>query len=445
MLNEFLKYIEVNHLVNKGNKVLLAVSGGIDSMVMADLFIKSGIKTGIAHCNFCLRGRESDKDEVLVKNMAALHKIPFYSIRFDTMGYAAEKGRSVEMAARELRYGWFEEIRKKDGYDAIVIAHNLNDNIETLILNLTRGTGIAGLTGMRNSRNHIIRPLLFASREIIKKYSLKHKIKFREDKSNAETKYSRNKIRHLVIPVLKEINPSIEETLNETAERLSATNDIVNYFTDQLRADLIKKKDGNLVVNISRLKSSLGNSTLLYELFKPFGITGSLVKDLDKIAKGETGGQLFTGTHRLLKNRNEIIISVLVEKKDEYYKANSISGLRRVPGIFSVKSFRTDPGYIIPSERETACLDFDKLLFPVVVRKWESGDFFYPLGMKRKKKLSDYFIDRKFSRFDKEKTLILESNGNIVWIVGERIDDRFKVTNATEKILIIKSISRQNR
>ena len=438
MLNEFLNYIEENHLVNKGDKVLMAVSGGIDSMVMADLFTMSVIKTGVAHCNFCLRGRESDRDEKLVKKMADIHHIPFYSIRFDTKGYAEKKGISIQMSARELRYNWFEEIRKKNSYDTIAVAHNLNDNIETLIINLTRGTGIAGLTGMKNSANHIIRPLLFASRERIKEYCIKHKVNFREDKSNAETKYTRNKIRHLVIPVLKDINPSIEDTLNETAERLGATNDIVNYFTDKLRDSLTKKKDGNLIISISKLKPYLGNSTLLYELFKPFGITGSMVPDLYKITGGETGGQLFTGTHRLLKNRNDIIISVLTEIKNEYYKANSIAGLKKIPGFVSISKLIPAPGFLIPSDRKTACLDFDKLSFPIIVRKWLPGDFFYPLGMKKKRKLSDYFIDRKFSRIDKEKALILESGGKIVWIVGERIDDRFRVTDASRKILIIK-------
>jgi tRNA(Ile)-lysidine synthetase, N-terminal domain/tRNA(Ile)-lysidine synthetase, C-terminal domain len=445
MLNEFLNYIEENHLVGKGDKVLMAVSGGIDSMIMADLFTRSGIKTGIAHCNFYLRGRESMKDEKLVKKLAAFHKIPFYSIMFDTKGYAEEKGISIQMAARELRYRWFEEIRKKNGYDTIAVAHNLNDNIETLIINLTRGTGIAGLSGMKNSGNHIIRPLLFASREKIKKYCIKHKVNFREDKSNAETKYTRNKIRHLVIPILKEINPSIEDTLNETAKRLGATNDIVNYFTDKLRESLMKKKDGNLVVNIHRLKPSLGNNTLLYELFKPFGITGSIVSDLHKIAEGKTGGQIFTGTHRFLKNRNEIIISVQAETKDEYYTADSIAGLRKIPGIASVRFLSPSSGFVIPSDHKTACLDFEKITYPVVVRKWLPGDFFYPLGMKKKKKLSDYFIDRKFSRIDKEKALIMESGGKIVWIVGERIDDRFRVTEATKKILIIKSVTIRSR
>jgi tRNA(Ile)-lysidine synthase len=439
MLNQFLDYIKDNHLFKKEDKVLLAVSGGIDSMVMADLFIRSGIKSGIAHCNFCLRGRESDKDEELVKNMAALHKIPFYSIRFDTKKYSESKGISIQMAARELRYGWFEETRRKNRFDVIAVAHNLNDNIETLLINLTRGTGIAGLTGIKNSGNHIVRPLLFAPREIIRQYQIKHEVNFREDKSNTQTKYTRNKIRHLVIPVLKEINPSIEATLNETCERLGATNDIVNYFTDNLRNSLLKKNNGNLAINITKLKPLFRNSTLLYELFKPFGITGSLVTDLHKIAEGETGGQLFTTTHRFLKNRNEIIISDQAETRDEYYKVKSIAGLRKIPVILSAGILIPATGFIIPSDRDTACLDSDKLPFPVIVRKWLPGDFFYPLGMKKKKKLSDYFIDNKFSRFDKEKVLVLESGGKIVWIVGERIDDRFKVTEFTKKILVLKS------
>ena len=445
MLDKFLKYIEENHLFKKEDRVLLAVSGGIDSMVMADLFIRSGIKSGIAHCNFCLRGRESDKDEELVKNMAAFHKIPFYSTRFETKKYSESKGISIQMAARELRYDWFEETRRKKRYDVIAVAHNLNDNIETLLINLTRGTGIAGLTGIKNSGNNIVRPLLFAPREMIREYQIKHRVKFREDRSNTQTKYTRNKIRHLVIPVLKEINPSIEATLNETCERLGATNDIVNYFTDKLRKSLLKEKDGNLAMNITRLKPLLRNNTLLYELFKPFGINGSLVSDLHNIAEGETGSHLFTGTYRFLKNRNEIIISVQAKTKDEYYKANSLAGLRKIPGIVSVSKIIPAPGFIIPSDRDTACLDFEKISFPIVLRKWLPGDFFYQLGMKKKKKLSDYFIDSKLSRLDKEKALILESGSKIAWIVGERIDDRFKVTDATRKILIIKSEAEKSR
>lgn len=439
MLNEFLNYIDENQLIRKCDKLLVAVSGGIDSMVMADIFIRSRIEMGIAHCNFCLRGVESDKDEELVRKLASSHNKPFFSVRFDTMGYSAEKGISIQMAARELRYKWFEEIRKKNGYDNIAVAHNLNDNIETVLINLTRGTGIAGLTGMKNSANHIIRPLLFATREEIEKYCIKHNLKFREDSSNAETKYTRNKIRHLVIPVLKEINPSIEMTLNETAERLNAANDIVNYFTDKLRKNLFKKADDSVVVNISSLKASLANNTLTYELFKQFGITGSMVPDLKKIVTGETGGQLFTDSHRFLKNRNDIIISIRSEVKDEYFKAESVSGLRKIPAILSVRQLSAGKAFRIPSERTTACLDSDSIIFPVIIRKWLPGDSFYPLGMKKKKKLSDYFIDHKFSRIDKEKALIMESDGNIVWILGERIDDRFKVTDAAKKILIIKA------
>jgi tRNA(Ile)-lysidine synthase len=440
MQHDFLKYIDDNNLVEKGDRVLLAVSGGIDSMVMTDLFVRAGIETGLAHCNFGLRGRESDKDEALVRKYAENAGIPFYSIRFKTDDYAYKNGISIQMAARELRYRWFEEIRKKNKFDSIAVAHNLNDNIETILINMTRGTGIAGLTGMKAISNQVIRPLLFATRHSIEEYRKKYSIKYREDSSNTETKYIRNKIRHLVIPLLKEINPAIEITLIETAERLNGINEIVTVYIDGISKSVLKKVDKNsIAVDLNQLLPYLKNSAILYELFKKFGITNNTLKDLYKIIKGRTGIQLFTGTHRFLKNRQEIIISKDFKTEDKYYKISSVSELMIVPGIISAGITGITDSFSIPDDQDTACLDSKKISFPLVIRSWLPGDYFYPLGMKKKKKLSDYFIDRKYSLIDKENILILESDGRIVWILGERIDNRFRITKSTTRGLIIKA------
>jgi len=440
MLQDFLNYIKDNHLIRKGERVLLAVSGGIDSMTMTDLFVMAGIETGIAHCNFCLRGTESDLDEELVKEYAGSHKIPFYSVRFETKKYALKKGISIQMAARDLRYEWFEKIRKEKGFDSIAVAHNLNDNIETLLINLTRGTGIAGLTGMKVSGNKIIRPLLFATRQNIEEYCSEWNIKFREDQSNSETKYTRNKIRHLILPLLKDINPSVEITLNETVERLSGINEIVSGVIEKIRGKCAVEADDYISFSIPKLKPWLNNKTIIFELFRPFGVSGSNLKDLIKLTGGRTGGQLFTHTHRLVKNRNEIIVTVLPESLNELYFAGSVNELKKIPGILSVRVADIKKGFRIPPGDGNACIDLDIVAFPVIFRKWKPGDFFYPFGMKQKKKLSDYFTDRKFSLPDKEKTLILESEGKIVWIVGERIDNRFRITESTRKALIIKGV-----
>jgi tRNA(Ile)-lysidine synthase len=438
MLNEFLKYIEKNKLIRTDDRVLLAVSGGIDSMVMTHLFLAAGIKPGIAHCNFCLRARESDKDEELVREFAAGHNIPFFSKRFETKAYAKKMGISVQMAARELRFSWFEEIRDKNRFDVIAVAHNLNDNIETLLINLTRGTGITGLTGMKPVSNKIIRPLLFATRQEITDYCNTNHILFREDQSNAETKYTRNKIRHQVIPVLKEINPSIEATLNETAERLSGINEIVQSFIGKLRERIIEQKSDITLFNISLLQPFLDNKSVIFELFKPYGVTEAMVKDLSQIINGETGSQIFTSSHRIIKNRKELIVSTGETHDEMIYLINTFSDFVKVPEFEKVKYFSVTDKYKIPSDPLIAFVDSEKVSFPVTIRKWRTGDYFYPLGMKKKKKLSDYFVDNKFSLLEKEKIQVVESAGKIVWVIGKRIDNRFRITKSTRKALVIK-------
>jgi tRNA(Ile)-lysidine synthase len=439
MIQEFKKFISENNLINPGDKILLAVSGGIDSMVMSHLFYQLNYKIGIAHCNFSLRAHESDEDEEFVHRFANERNIPFYTVRFETKSFAKKNRLSVQMAARELRYTWFEEIRLNKGYDATAVAHNLNDNIETLLINLIRGTGLAGMAGMKPLSKRIIRPLLFASREEIINYQKKHNIIYREDKSNAETKYTRNKIRHLVIPVLKEINPSIETTLYETAERFSGFNEIVSEYISLLRETISEEKEHLIIFKINQLRTYLNNTAILFELFKPYGITNALLIDLKKVIEGKTGGQIITESHRIIKNRKEIIISDEEAGDETRYTIINEQAFCIFPGISSARNVKISETFEIPSDPHIACIDSLKVTFPMTIRKWKPGDHFYPLGMNQKKKLSDYFIDNKNSKFEKENKFILESDGKIVWIIGDRIDDRFKITSSTKKGLLIKA------
>ena len=437
MLEEFRKYIKDNNLVEDKDRILLAVSGGIDSMVMTDLFLRTAYEIGIAHCNFNLRGTESDKDESLVKSFANDFNIPFFCERFDTADFANEKNISIQMAARELRYRWFEEIREENSYNCIALAHNLNDNVETFLINLTRGTGIAGLSGMKPKYKYLIRPLLFASRKIIIEYRDQENVPYREDRSNSEIKYTRNKIRHSILPVFREINPSFDTTIIETAERLGEINEIAAAIISEIRDRVTRKRDKLTVFRIDELNNLSPKRTILFELFKPYGVGNSQLEDLVRLTDGKTGGQLFTPTHRLLKNRKEILVSLREREDDGFYEIADTADFQNVPGFVSAILISPEDIFAIPTSSNIACIDAAKIHFPLIIRKWMPGDSFYPLGMKQKKKLSDYFIDNKYSILDKEKCRIVESEGKIVWITGDRIDDRFRITKSTKKILII--------
>jgi len=438
MISGFSKFISENNLIKPSDRILLAISGGIDSMVMAHLFHMLNYKTGIAHCNFSLRGDESDKDEELVRQFASENRIPLFAIRFETKTYAIQHKLSVQMAARELRYNWFEQIRIENGFDLIAVAHNLNDNIETVLINLTRGTGIAGMTGMRPLSNRIIRPLLFAAREKIVNFQTEHGIIFREDRSNADTKYVRNKIRHLIIPVLKEINPSIETTLSETAERFSGFYEIVSEYISMLRKEVSIKREWYVSFLLDKIKPYEKNKAILFELFKPYGINDALLIDLIRIIEGESGGLVITPTHRIIKNRNELIVTEEKKQDNVFYTIYNIDDFKIFPGITSAEKIIISKDFKIPADKKIACLDIQLISYPLTIRKWEDGDNFFPLGMKQKKKLSDYFIDKKYSILDKEKIFILESGGKIIWIIGDRIDDRFKVTSETREVLLMR-------
>jgi tRNA(Ile)-lysidine synthase len=295
---------------------------------------------------------------------------------------------------------------------------------------------------MRPLANRIVRPLLFATRRRIADYRELHNVRFREDKSNSETKYTRNKIRHHIVPVLKEINPSVEETLNETAGRLAGINEIVAEYINGLRDRISAVKDAEIIFRINELKEYLQNSSVLFELFRPYGITGRMIKDLIKVLNGKTGGQIYTHSHRLLKNRGELIIAQPEKMPPGYYEINKITDFLDIPFIVSAEIVEVDPGLKIPDDPCIAFLDFDKVRFPMLIRSWQTGDYFFPLGMEKKKKLSNYFIDLKYPLTRKEHTLILESGEDIVWVIGERIDNRFRITGSTSKSLRIEAVER---
>ncbi|MDP4226069.1 MAG: tRNA lysidine(34) synthetase TilS [Bacteroidota bacterium] len=437
MIREFQNFIDKNQLFDRKQKILLTVSGGIDSISMLHLFHKVGIDIGVAHCNFMLRGEESDEDEIFVRNMAAMLAVPFYVIRFNTWEYARQEGISIEMAARDLRYKWFEEIRVQYKYDYIATAHNLNDVVETFFLNIVRGTGIKGLTGIKPKSNHLIRPMLFASRRQIEAYCLEHDLHFREDSSNASVKFSRNKIRHLILPVLEKINPNFLQTAVENIQRLSETEQIYFSKVGEVKKQVCFEKEGSFYIDLNKMKEIEPQSSYLYEFLVPFNFSRDNVAEIVEAMDGIPGKQFFSSTHRLLKDRNYLIITGIKKQADLKYYIDEGMTLINGPVKLKLRVIKKEEGFKLPLNSQIACLDYDRITFPLILRHWQKGDYFRPLGMKDIKKLSDYFIDSKLSLIEKEQAWLLTSENKIVWIVGRRLDDRYKITDRTQNILVI--------
>ncbi len=440
MKKTLLSYINKEKLFDPFNKVLLTVSGGIDSIVMCEIFSKAGLNFAIAHCNFQLRGNESNEDELFVKQLAEKYKVPFFYKRFNTSSYANKKGVSIQMAARELRYEWFEEIRKKKKLDYIATAHHQDDSIETFFINLIRGTGISGLHGILPKQGKIIRPLLFTTKNDIETYAKKYKLTFREDSSNASDKYVRNKIRHHVIPVLKELNPDLENAMNATIQRLRDVELIYKNEIRNMRAKIVKEEKNSTIISIDQLKKLKPATTYLYEFLKPYNFNASAVETIIDSLDGESGKQFYSTTHRLVKDRDGLIVESQKSKVKSQKSKIQIKKDQKELIIDGRKlKFKTlvTTNYKLQTTNSSANIDFEKLKFPLEIRKWEKGDAFYPLGMKGKKKLSDFFIDKKLSISQKENTWLLTSAGKIVWVIGLRIDDRFKITLKTKKIYFV--------
>lgn len=428
MLEKLNHFIRGNKLFNKKRRILVAVSGGMDSVVLCRLLHEAGYKTGIAHCNFNLRGKESDGDEKFVIKLAGSLNIPLYLARFSTLKYAEEKGVSVQMAARELRYFWFEKIRIENRFDYIATAHHQDDETETFFINLIRGTGIAGLHGIKAKAGKIVRPLLFAGKKDIEEYVEKNKIKFREDSSNLSEKYLRNRIRLKLIPLLKEMNPDIEKTLKRDIGRLRQTEDILKNIIEEKKQEIIKQDAGIIKLDIAKLQALNHTGLFLFEFLKQYNFTGDII---DMIAAGlnaTTGKLFYSSTHRLVKDREYLLLSpVAADKTEQTYYIGEGDKELKTPVHLKFRTVSISENIEISKEKNTGMFDYSKLHFPLTVRKWKKGDYFYPFGMKGKKKLSDFFTDLKLSLNDKENTWLLCSGNDIIWVIGYRTDNRYRV------------------
>lgn len=440
-------HINENLSFLKGKRLLIAISGGIDSVALTDIFFKLNFSIFLAHCNFMLRGKESNKDEIYVKELGAKLNIPTYTIQFETNAFAEKHQVSTQMAARTLRYNFFQEIAKEHKIDYILTAHQKDDVIETVLINLTRGTGLDGLTGIPEINDNIVRPLLNFSRNEILVYATKNKLQWREDSTNSSIKYVRNKIRHKVVPFLKELNPNLLDTFNNTLEHLKGSQQIVKDRIENVREKSTSVSNGNIHFNIDQLKNLSNPRAYFYELLKDYGFAEW--SDIIDLLDAQSGKQVLSKTHRLIKDR-EILILSEIEKKSKIKVFEILENQSKIKKPIKLKFEKVDIPFdtknhknkifteFLKDDQNIISLDYDKLKFPLTIRKWEKGDFFYPIGLSGKKKLSKFFKDEKYSLIEKEATWLLCSNNDIVWIIGKRLDDRFKISKFTCAVLKIK-------
>lgn len=412
------------------SKFLVAVSGGVDSMVLVDLLLESKIPFSIAHCNFQLRGKDSDADEAFIQRFAQQRRIDFLVKRFDVKAFKESGNYSTQMAARDLRYAWFEELKEELGFDYLLTAHHLNDSLETFMINLSRGTGIDGLRGINPQKGWILRPLHSFSKQAIKDFAEQYKIPWREDISNASEDYVRNKIRHSIEPVLKEIHPEFLHNFHETLRILNHQSMMLHKHVKDLKKNYIQTENDHQVVMIDELLELSPLRSYLFHLFQEFGFSHPY--EIEKLLYSKSNGEIQSKTHRLIKDRNRF----LLKKIEELERLDEIE--------IDEKKILEKPLYLRFSKSEerepdsVESVDLDKIKFPLKLRKWKAGDHFYPIGMQGGKKLSKYFKDEKYSKLEKENTwLLVDAEENIVYVVGKRLDDRFKITKNTHKFLNI--------
>ncbi len=437
MIEKVRSYIKENRLLKPDDRVIVGLSGGMDSMTLIDVLLSLGYNCMAVHCNFHLRGEESERDAAFVEQWCESAKVGLVSVDFDTYRYAAEHKISIEMAARELRYKWFEDIRKEHHADAIAVAHHRDDLAETVLLNLIRGTGIRGLSGISPKNNFIVRPLLGVSRDEIEAYVDERKLPFIFDSSNSDDAFVRNFLRLNVIPLLEKINPSVKNAIYRTAQHVGEARKIYDFYVENQKKAIFA---GNRI-NIDKLKTTLSPATMLFEILSPFGFNASVIEDICQCLDSIPGKVFYSNDYRLIKDRKDLILDKISDENfsQREYAIDKVS--QEITDPIRLKISFLSGNITINKDARFLYADADKLSFPLTLRKWQPGDWFIPFGMKGRKKLSDFFTDRKFSLPDKENAWVLTSDEDIVWVVGERSDDRFKITESTENVLVMEFIN----
>ena len=417
----------------------MATSGGVDSIVLCKLCQLASLDFGIAHCNFQLRGEDSERDELFVKKFAAQLGVPFYSTKFETLKYAEEEKISTQVAARDLRYEWFEKIRLQNNFDYILTAHHADDNIETVVMSFFRGTGIKGLTGIKQKRGKVIRPLLFARRQEVGDFLNEMQLSYVQDESNLSDVYTRNYFRNTVLPMIVEVYPEVEANILRNIERMAGVNALYEEVVADQRKRLLQKKGKEFFIPILLLQKQVDVKTVLYELSKEFDFKAAQLPDVFQLLQSESGRYVSSCSHRILRNRKHLVIAplketiftrVVIENSGLYPFAN---------GAIEIKEIARPKSFVTNTE-DMALIDAKCVEYPMILRPWQTGDYFYPLGMQKKKKISRFLIDKKVSMTEKENVWVLEMNKKVVWVIGHRIDDRFKMTAGTTRAIQIKYI-----
>lgn len=428
ILSQVKEYIQQNIPLVENDKVLVGLSGGADSVALLSILKELGYCCFAAHCHFALRGEESDRDRNFAKQISAKLGVPFIEVKFDTLKYAADKKISVEMACRELRYEWFEAQRTALGCRYLAVAHHRDDSVETVLINLIRGTGISGLTGIAPLNGTVIRPILGLSREEVENYISQCNLNYVTDSTNKETIYVRNKIRNRILPLMKEINPSVYEAIEATSVHLSETELIYREALNKKIESIVEVRDEVAYIKIEKLTEQTAVRTILYEILKPYGFITSQLNDIIASFNEESGKRFFSLTHRIIKDRNRLIVAPL-GKEDNYlihYPANEMLRVEYM-AVEDLPPFTRD--------KSCAYFDADKLPENLILRHWRMGDRFLPFGMKGTQKLSDYFTTHKFSLLQKEQIWLLVAGDEILWLVGERQSDKYRITPTTQRVV----------
>jgi tRNA(Ile)-lysidine synthase len=438
--DKFTRFFKERSLLQ--GKFLVAVSGGVDSVVLSELCKLSGIEFSIAHCNFQLREEESERDEQFARKMAEQYGVEIFVKKFDTEAYANEKKISIQEAARDLRYQWFVELKKKTGFSFTLLAHHADDNIETLLMNFFRGTGLQGLTAMPGEdtqEKFILRPLLNVRRKEIIEFAKQNKLSWVEDSSNASSKYTRNFFRNELLPAIKKSYRQVEENLLANIDRFKKTNHLYQAAVEELKKKVCERYASEVRIPVLKLMK-YQQTSLIYEIIRDYGFGEKQVEELIKLADAESGKFIENDRYQIIKSRKWFVIAPKTIVADTVAIEEGIENICFGGGQLELRTIPIEK-FRLQKKEDLAQLDARYIEFPLLLRKWKRGDYFYPLGMRKKKKLARFFIDQKLSKNQKENRWVVESNKKIVWVVGMRIDDRFKVLDSTKQILTINSTS----